>query len=96
MLLIKKPYAVGDTVSVKLINGDELIAKLEDETDTVIKLDRPLALTLQAGGLGMIPWMLLGDSDKVTFNKTHVLAVMLSKKDAADQYTQGTTGIALV
>lgn len=95
MLLIKKPYSVGDVVSVKLINGDELIAKLEDENDTEIKLDRPLALTLQAGGLGMIPWMLLGDSDKVTFSKNHVLAIMASKKDAADQYTTGTTGIAL-
>ena len=95
MFLIKKPYAVGDVVSVKLINGDELIGTLDEETDVLIKLDRPKALTLQAGGLGMIPWMLLGEGDKVTFSKTHVLALMMSNKDAASQYTQGITGIAL-
>ena len=70
MFLIKKPYAVGDVVSVKLINGDELIGTLDEETDVLIKLDRPKALT-------------------------HVLALMMSNKDAASQYTQGITGIAL-
>lgn len=43
----------------------------------------------------MMPWMFLGDKDIITIKKAHVFVVVPSKKDAADQYMQGTTGIAL-
>jgi len=95
MLLIKKPYTQGDIVSLKVVNGDELIARFEEETDTTIKINKPLALTMGPQGLGMIPWMFLGEEDSVTLNKSHVFAMSPSKKDAASQYMQGTTGIAL-
>jgi hypothetical protein len=39
--------------------------------------------------------MFLGDKDTMTLNKTHVFAMVPSKKEAADQYLSGTTGIAL-
>ena len=48
------------------------------------------------GGLGMMPWMLLGSDEFITLSKNHVMAISASKKDAASQYTQGTTGIAVV
>lgn len=96
MLILNKGYKQGDVVSVKLSNGDELISGFESETDDEIKLHRPLALTTQGGGLGMMPWMLLGADDFITLKKMHVMAVSASKKDAADQYTQGTSDIALV
>jgi hypothetical protein len=47
------------------------------------------------GGLGMMPWMILGSDEFFTLQKIHVMAMGLSKKDAAKQYTEGTTGIAL-
>jgi hypothetical protein len=94
-MLISKPFSEGDTISMKLINGDEIIARFEDETPTTYKISRPLALTMSGQGLGMIPWMFLGEGDSLTLRKDHVFAAVLSKKDAADQYTQGTTGIAL-
>jgi hypothetical protein len=46
-------------------------------------------------GLGMIPWVFLGDSETITLQKSHLFFVIPSKKDASDQYIQGTTGIAL-
>lgn len=95
MLLINKGYKQGDVVSMKLINSDELIAEFESETDDIIKIRRPLALTMSGGGLGMMPWMILGSDEFITLRKEHVMAVSASKPDAASQYTQGTTGIAL-
>jgi hypothetical protein len=95
MLLINKGYTQGDTVSLKLINSDELIARFESETDDVIKLHRPLALTMNEQGLGMMPWMILGSDEFITLKKSHVMAVSATKDDAAAQYTKGTTGIAL-
>ena len=46
-------------------------------------------------GLGMIPWVFLGDRDTMTLKREHVFVMVPSKKDASDQYMQGTTGIAL-
>jgi hypothetical protein len=96
MLLIKKPYTQGDVVSLKIINGDELIARFESEDSTTVTVNRPLALTMGAQGLGMIPWMFLSDEETMIIQKSHILVpVAPSKKDASDQYMQGTTGIAL-
>jgi hypothetical protein len=95
MLLVNKGYKQGDIVSLKLINSDELIAEFESETEDAIKVRRPLALTINEQGLGMMPWMLLGSDEFITLQRSHVMAVSASKKDAASQYTRGTTGIAL-
>jgi hypothetical protein len=43
----------------------------------------------------MIPFLFLGARDSITLKHSHILAMCPSKKDAADQYMQGTTGIAL-
>jgi len=94
-MLIDKGFSQGDTVSVKLVNGDELIGRFEEETDTVYKLSKPMAVTLSSGGLGMIPWVFLGNNEKVSLKKEHVFVIVNSKEDAAKQYLQGTTGIAL-
>ena len=95
-MLLKKPIAQGSVVSIKIINGDEIIARYENEDSDTVTINRPLALTMGQGGLGMIPWVFLGDSETITLQKSHLFFVIPSKKDAADQYLQGTTGIALV
>jgi hypothetical protein len=94
-MLIDKGISTGEVVSLKLINGDEIIARFESETSEEIKIEKPLALTMSGQGLGMIPWMFLGNKDTITLKKSHVFCMVPSKKEAADQYMQGTTGIAL-
>jgi hypothetical protein len=94
-MLLSKPIATSDIVSLKLVNGDEIIARFEEETADTITINRPKALTVTAQGLGMIPWMFLGDKDTMTLKKAHVFVMVPSNKDASDQYVQGTTGIAL-
>jgi hypothetical protein len=94
-MLLEKPITEGDVVSIKLINGDEIIARLEKEDQTSVTINRPLALTMSGGGLGMIPWIFLGNKETITLKREHYFVMVPSKKDAADQYMQGTTGIAL-
>jgi len=94
-MLLKKPITSGSVVSIKIINGDEIIARYESEDADTVTINRPLALTMGQGGLGMIPWVFLGDAETITLQKSHLFFVIPSKKDAADQYVQGTTGIAL-
>jgi hypothetical protein len=94
-MLFEKPIASGDVVSIKLISGEELIARFEEETSDVVKVSKPLTVSLGPQGLGMIPFVFLGNKEKITLKQQHVIAMMPSKKEAADQYMQGTTGIAL-
>lgn len=94
-MLLEKPITEGDVVSIKLINGDEIIARLEKEDQNSVTINRPLALTMSGGGLGMIPWIFLGNKETITLKREHYFVMVPSKKDAADQYMQGTTGIAL-
>ena len=94
-MLLEKPMASGDVVSLKLVNGDEIIARLESDDDKGITITKPLAITAGPQGLGMIPWVFLGEKETFTLKREHVFVMVPSKKEAADQYMQGTTGIAL-
>lgn len=94
-MLMKKPITPGTVVSIKLVNGDEIITRYDEEDTDTITINRPLALTMNGQGLGMIPWLFLGDQDTFSISKSHVFVMVVSKKEAADQYMQGTTGIAL-
>ena len=94
-MLLQKPMATGDVVSIKFINGEEIIARLDEEGADTVTVTKPLTVSLGPQGLGMIPFMFLGAKDTVTLKQSHILAMCPSKKDAADQYMQGTTGIAL-
>jgi len=94
-MLINKGFAIGEIVSLKLINGDELIARFDNSSTEEITITKPLAITIGPQGLGMMPWVFLGDKETITLKMNHVFTVVSSKKDAADQYLQGTTGIAL-
>ena len=94
-MLINKGFSSGDVVSIKLINGDEIIAKFEKEDNETITINRPLALTMNGQGLGMIPWVFLCKDGSITISKANTFFVVESKGEAATQYTEGTTGIAL-
>jgi hypothetical protein len=94
-MLLNKPISSGDIVSIKLVNGEEIIARYDTETTTDITINRPLALTLDGDRLGMIPWILLGEKETITINKNHFFVMMICKKDAAKQYLEGITGVVI-
>ena len=95
LINVSKNFSAGDVVSIKLINGDEIIAKFEKEDNDTITISRPLALTMNGQGLGMIPWVFLGKDGDITLSKANTFFVVPSKGEAATQYLEGTTGIAL-
>lgn len=91
----KSIFTTGDVVSLKLSNGDEIIARFESEIDNLITIKKPLAIAAGPQGLGMMPWIFLSNSDVFTISKNHVYVITTAKKEAASQYMQGTTGIAI-
>jgi len=94
-MLINKGATIGETVSIKLISGEEIIARLEEETSDKVKIYKPLSVNISSTGLGMMPFMFLAASDTLEIKTQHIIAMSASKKEAADQYVQGTTGLAL-
>jgi hypothetical protein len=94
-MLISKGATVGEVVSIKLISGEEIIGRLDEETSEHVKLNKPKSVSIGPQGLGMMPFMFLAGADTVTIKQNHVIVMAAAAKDASDQYIQGTTGIAL-
>jgi len=96
-MLIETPYKVGDTVSFKLSSGEELVARLEEETVTSYKLHKPMVLIMQQEGLGLAPFMFSVSPDaKFTLTASSVSCIAKTQTEIAKQYTSTTSGIAIV
>jgi hypothetical protein len=95
-MLIDTPYKIGDTVSLKLTTGEEVVARLEEETGTVYTLHKPMVLIAGQQGLGLAPFMFSVSPDaKFKINSSVVTCILKTEKELASQYTQQTTGIAV-
>jgi hypothetical protein len=95
-MLIDKGVSAGEVISLKLNSGEELLAKLVEETTSGYKVSKPLVLSMNQQGMGMIPFMFTANPEKdITILKSAVSAITVCDKMFADQYVQGTTGIKL-
>jgi hypothetical protein len=85
----------GDVISAKLISGEEIVAKLGEETDTTYEFQRPVSLAMGPQGPALTPYMITAAADKlvIVVDKSKVIAVVESQKEVADEYTRATTGI---
>ena len=95
-MLFEINYKKGDIISIKLVTGEELIARYESETETDITIDKPMTLQVGTQGVGISQFMLTMDMDsKVTISKHNCLVIAPTRKEMSDQYIQGTTGLAM-
>lgn len=95
-MLIDKGISSGVVVTLKLSSGEEIVGKLVEETDTFYKLSKPLILSMNQQGLGMVPFTFTGNPDKdYIIHRNSVIAITTTVKDFADQYIKGTTGLEL-
>ena len=92
--LIKKPIKVGEIITMKLQTAEEIIARLDKDDETTITVTRPLTLTYSAQGVGMTAWIMTAEEGaQITIDKSKIMTITPTMKQAADQYIQGTTGI---
>lgn len=95
-MLIDKGVAAGEVITLKLTSGEELVAKLIEETATHYKLSRPMVIGMGQQGPGLMPYLFTVHPDKeVKLNKTTVALAEATDKGFADQFIQSTTGIKL-
>ena len=95
-MIIETPYKIGDTVSLKLSSGEEIVARLEEETATKFVLNKPMVLIMQQQGLGLAPYMYSVSPDaKFNILATTVSCVAKTEVDIADQYISSTSNIQM-
>jgi len=95
-MLIDKGVSVGEVVTLKLTSGEEIVAKLAEETATHYKLNRPMVIGMGQKGPGLMPYLFTVSPEKdIKLSKTTVTVCEATDKSFADQFIQSTTGIAL-
>ncbi len=95
-MLIDKGISSGEVVSVKLYSGEEIIGRLDESTETVYKLHKPMVVAMGPNGPGLIPFMFTAGPNRVIpVNRSAVSVIMTTDKQFADQYLSSTTGIQM-
>lgn len=80
--------------TVKIANGDEIVAKITAENDTTFTVTKPLTVVPGPQGIQMIMSLFTADPDKsVTLNKTQISLIAPSREEVCDSYLEATTGI---
>jgi len=96
-MLINKGITPGEIVTIKTTAGEEIVAKLVEDGVLGVKVSKPLCLTATKDGIGLVPFLFTTDPDtEITINRSTVMVLAPTIKDAADRYIQQTTGIKLV
>jgi hypothetical protein len=95
-MLIDKGVSAGEVVTLKLTSGEEIVAKLIEETPTYYKLARPMVIGMGERGPGLMPYLFTVHPDKeVKLLKMTVTVVEATDKQFADQFLQQISGIKL-
>ena len=93
-MLVNKKYERDDIVSFKIVNGDEIVAKIVEETDTGYVVSKPCTIMPSQQGLGLMQSLFTGDLNKpITLDKKHVMLSAPTINDVENHYIKTTTGI---
>jgi hypothetical protein len=93
-MLLSKPYKNGDVVAFKLVNGDEIVAKLIDQTNDGWTIHKPCTVVPSERGLGLMQSLFSADINKdVELKSEHVMMHAPTTKALEDHYITTTTGI---
>jgi hypothetical protein len=95
-MLANKQYTQGDIVTFKLSTSEELIARIVEDTMVDFKIVKPVVLVpTPNGSLGMVPALFSVElnTNSISLQKSSVVMHAATRKDVADEYLKGTTGI---
>ena len=92
--MLKQKLNKDDVVVFRTVGSDEVIATLIEETDTVYRVKKPLALAMTAKGVGMTQYMIMADREtEFEFLKTTLVTVGKASSQAKDAYAQSISNI---
>lgn len=80
--------------TLKLITGEEIIARVLKEGDCW-KLNNPVMTIQTPQGLGLIPYCMTSSDKEMTLHSEHIMLLLDTRKELADQYLENVTGLSL-
>jgi hypothetical protein len=93
-MLVTNKYEKDDIVSFKIVNGDEIIAKILEESDDAFTVIKPCTVMPSQQGLGLLQSLFTSDLNKsIRLEKRHVMMHAPTIKDMQNHYIKTTTGI---
>lgn len=96
-MLQTKPYDDGQIVSFKLVNGDEIVAKVTSTMLTGWTVTKPCTVIPSPQGLALVQSLFGADINKdIELSKQHVMFHAPVVSQLEDHYIQTTTGIKTV
>ena len=86
----------NDTVSIKLMSGEEIVARFIEHDKDYITIQRPMAIVNLASGVGLGPFMFtVPQHGEYKIVKNNVVTWAKTEINMAKKYGEGTTGLKL-
>ena len=92
----------NDVKVLKLITGEEVIARVSEEHNDLLTLEKPMTLQMippntSTGqvGFALVPWIKAAKNDKTTISIEHVLVTDEASDQTEKNYLQVVTGLSL-
>ena len=91
----------NDVKVLKLITGEEVIARVSEERSNLLILEKPMTLQMLPNtstgqvGFAMVPWMKAAKNDKVVISVEHILVTDGASDQTEKNYLQVVTGLSL-
>jgi hypothetical protein len=87
---------------VKLLNGEDLIAKIVPSSGLIVKMENPVRIVVMPNkidpktpNVGLAPWAEFSDDKIFELDKSHVLCIMTPVKEFINQYNSIFGGLVL-
>ena len=92
-MLVSK-YEENQIVSFKLVNGDEIVAKVVEENADGFTVSKPCTVMPSQQGIGLLQSLFTSNLDEnVVIDKKHIMLHAETIKDIENHYLKTTTGI---
>ena len=92
----------NDVKILKLITGEEIIARVTEEKNNLITLEKPMILQMLAPDrttgqipFALVPWMKAAKNEKVIISTEHIIAEDEGSEQTEKNYLQLVTGLSL-
>jgi len=95
-MLLSKGYSDGEIIAFKLVNGDEIVAKVVETKPTGWIVHKPCTVMPSQQGLGLIQTLFSADiNNNIELKSEHVMMHSVVLKALEDHYLTTTTGISV-
>lgn len=93
-MLTTKKYEKDAVVTFKLVNGDEVIAKIVEEIDDGYIVSKPCTVMPSQQGIGLLQSLFTSElNSNITLEKRHVMMHSKTVSEVVNHYIMTTTGI---